>query len=348
MLPEKVLSGWEDIVGLLPEDLESSARTCGTFVRPRNVDSATTLLRLVLAYSLTPMSFRQTVAWAEANRIATLSDVSLIERMENCTPWLLHLISQMITPAKSIPQISHLSGIHLLDATSVTAPDNSQWKLHLAYDAHAQAFRQVQVKDSHTGESLSWLRPQPNVLTIADRAYEGIRQIDSLVQQGGLLLCRLKASRYLEQADKQSIVTVNHRLGRVIIAPIPEEKQAKVAQRVKRKAQKKQRKLHPKTLEANQFVCLFCNDPNLSPQEIVALYRWRWQVELAFKRLKSLQGLDDMTVKHPKLCEVYLLCHVLVSLFTEKLNAQAERFFPPRLYCSGYRPGDSGSASTSA
>ena len=76
------------------------------------------------------------------------------------------------------------------------------------------------------------------------------------------MLCRLKASRYLEQADKQSIVTVNHRLGRVIIAPIPEEKQAKVAQQ-------KQRKLHPKTLEANQFVCLFCNDPNLSPQEIV-------------------------------------------------------------------------------
>ena len=71
MLPEKVLSGWEDIVGLLPEDLESSARTCGAFVRPRNVDSATTLLRLVLAYSLTPMSFRQTVAWAEATGIAT-------------------------------------------------------------------------------------------------------------------------------------------------------------------------------------------------------------------------------------------------------------------------------------
>src|SRR5262249_29390470 len=37
------------------------------------------------------------------------------------------------------------------------------------------------------------------------------------------------------------------------------------------------------------------------PADILALYRFRWQIELAFKRFKSLAGLDQLPAKKPEL-----------------------------------------------
>jgi len=51
-------------------------------VRLREVDSASTLLRLALAYGFCQMSLRQTAAWAEAAGIARISDVALLKRLQ--------------------------------------------------------------------------------------------------------------------------------------------------------------------------------------------------------------------------------------------------------------------------
>jgi hypothetical protein len=55
---------WHAICEQLPPDFESSARIHKAFVRPRAVADPATLLRLVLLYAATPLSFRGVVAWA--------------------------------------------------------------------------------------------------------------------------------------------------------------------------------------------------------------------------------------------------------------------------------------------
>jgi len=67
MEPQELMElQWPYLLGCLPEqDLEGSAREWGAIVRLREVDSASTLLRLALAYGFCQMSLRQTAAWAE-------------------------------------------------------------------------------------------------------------------------------------------------------------------------------------------------------------------------------------------------------------------------------------------
>jgi hypothetical protein len=59
----------------------------------------------------------------------------------------------------------------------------------------------------------------------------------------------------------------------------------------------------------------------LSFDSICNLYRTRWQIELAFKRMKSLLNLDQLRAKKgSKLAELYLLAKLLYTLVVEKLT----------------------------
>ena len=55
-------------------------------------------------------------------------------------------------------------------------------------------------------------------------------------------------------------------------------------------------------------------------RQILALYRFRWQVELVFKRLKSLLHLEQLRSKDPDLVQVYLLGKLLGVLLMERIQ----------------------------
>lgn len=271
------------------------------------------------------MSFRQTVAWAKSLDIAHLSDVSLIERMEHCEAWLTDLLQTFLS---DIPPPTVKYPIHLIDATHIVAPNNKLWRLHVAYDACRQTIEQIKLADAHTMEHFLHFKPQAGTLYLADRAYGYASGINHILNGQAHVLCRVKAKKYLPHAKSNQIVEINVPHGRVIISPIPPEKMSRIVQRMKRRANRSQRIVSNKSLEANQFICLFCSDESLTAKEIIELYRWRWQVELLFKRLKCLQHLDKMTVKSPALIQIYLLCHALLAMIAQRL--QQEAFFPSR------------------
>ena len=50
---------------------------------------------------------------------------------------------------------------------------------------------------------------------------------------------------------------------------------------------------------------------------MLALYRLRWQIEVAFKRLKSLTGLADLEAKNSRLVRSCLLAKLIVALLAE-------------------------------
>ena len=81
---------WPYLRSFLAEeaDLEASARDTGALVRRREVGSASDLLRLALAYGFCGLSLRETAAWAEANGIASISNVALLKRLRASANWL--------------------------------------------------------------------------------------------------------------------------------------------------------------------------------------------------------------------------------------------------------------------
>ena len=86
---------WESLLGMLPLgfDLEKTLRQSGALLRRRAIQSAETLLRLVLVYSLCGLSLRATAAWAQAQGLANLSDVALLKRLRQAAPWMGQMLA---------------------------------------------------------------------------------------------------------------------------------------------------------------------------------------------------------------------------------------------------------------
>ncbi|MGB9593423.1 MAG: transposase [Anaerolineae bacterium] len=82
------------------------------------------------------------------------------------------------------------------------------------------------------------------------------------------------------------------------------------ARRKARKAARKNKHRTPdeRTLLAAGFVLVLTNLPVSAwpAQDVLGLYRFRWQVEMLIKRLKSLLALDGLRARDPHLAQAYL------------------------------------------
>ena len=54
----------------------------------------------------------------------------------------------------------------------------------------------------------------------------------------------------------------------------------------------------------------------------------RWQVEMAFKRMKSLMKMDRLPAQDPDLARAWLNAHLLSALLTEDIVNQDDAFSP--------------------
>lgn len=79
-----------------------------------------------------------------------------------------------------------------------------------------------------------------------------------------------------------------------------------------------------KQMQSAEFVMLLTSLPRRSfpAAKLLALYRLRWQIEIAFKRLKSLVGLDALLAKDAALARAAICAKLIVALLTEDLLAE--------------------------
>lgn len=97
---------------------------------------------------------------------------------------------------------------------------------------------------------------------------------------------------------------------------------------------KKQQKFNADTLEASGYVAVVTILDRLDAEGILALYRHRWQVELAFKRMKSLLGFGHFKKKDAEGAKAWLQGKLFVACLIERLIALGDRFSP--VECSQY------------
>ena len=84
------------------------------------------------------------------------------------------------------------------------------------------------------------------------------------------------------------------------------------------------------TLESSGYIFVFTTLPSnaLRATQALELYRGRWQIELVFKRLKSILSLGYLRKEDPVSARSWLEGKLFVALLIEALLAQAESFFP--------------------
>jgi hypothetical protein len=100
--------------------------------------------------------------------------------------------------------------------------------------------------------------------------------------------------------------------------------------KLQRKASLNHRTLEPATLGHAEFVMVLTTFPTaeFSAAQVLEYYRFRWQIELLFKRLKQLAQLGHLPKYDDESSQAWLYGKLFVALLTEKLIAHARAFSP--------------------
>jgi IS4 transposase len=341
---------WEGVVERLggTEALEAGARETKAFQRPRAVKCAVDMLRLVLAYCLGAGGLRSVAAWAAAVGLADLSNVGLLYRLRKSSDWLALLISQMLAAAAPKPAQGRL--IRLVDATVVAKAgraakqQNAIWRVHSAFELPSERFGFFELTDQKGGERLDRLPVIKGEIRIGDRAYMQPDRVATIVAGGGDVVVRSgwRNARWLEKAGEPVNLLAEFRkaseglvdrpiwVGRkngppLALRLIALRKSPDAAAVARRKARQQARKegyqLSQEALEAADWLIVVTSlkAEEFSTTDVLDLYRLRWRIELGFKRLKSLVGLEGPPGKDEASARAYILAHLLVLLLLEPL-----------------------------
>jgi len=353
---QKLNEDWPKLLALLPAGWEAKAKELGALKFGRRFSGPESLLRTLLMYLSADCSMIETVQRARAGDWLELSDVGLLKRVNKSGPWLGWITEQLIQQSPIVEvDCPALQGRRLLavDGSVVTEPGavTSTWRLHYTMQISTLRCCEVQVTSTKVGESLAQFTVQPGDVFLADRGFANRRGINHVLNGGGDVLVRMNLSS-LPLKDEQGLpfeqlaqlrtlqpgqsgewpAVMQGSNGNVAVRVCAyrktEEQRLEGERKLKRTGQKKQKKVQPQTVEAAGYVVVVTTLDCLDAQGILALYRHRWQVELAFKRMKSLLGLSHLRKKNPEGAKAWLQGKLLVACLIERLIATGEHFSP--------------------
>ncbi len=311
---------WEqEVLSQLPQDYEQHARRLGAFVRPRELRCVGDLLRGLLAYVLCAPSLRHLGAWAVLIGLANLSHVAWQKRLRAARDWLLWLLCQRLAVPAG-PAVPGASRLIEVDATRVREQggNGDDYRLHLAYDLGAGCLVEVKLSDRHTAEGFRLFDWRPGDIVVADRGYSRRKELAWVLRAGAQVVVRL-APQHVPLLDRhgepfdvlswlrqrgsgQFSVPVAFQdqhgtfLGRVIACSLPQEAAERARAKERKRACKQQRVLKEDTLFLCGWLLLLSSVPEsqCSDEQLLSLYRARWQIELLIKRFKQLLQLASL------------------------------------------------------
>jgi hypothetical protein len=348
-----VFSDWDLVKRLLPADWEASARQCGALRRCRNVDSAETLLRLIFLHVAGGLSLRQTVVRAEALGWAKLSDVALLKRLRASANWLESLCWG-ISDAGVWPEGLRAPGRRwrIVDATTAQEPGATgiDWRVHYVVGIPSLVCDFVAVTGVRGGESFCRIPVRPGDVLLGDRGYSHRAGVAWVLAQGGDVIVRhqgfnfplldrrgndfdlLSALRHLCQHQPGTWPVRFEHEGRAwdVWLHAVRKSAAAAEQTQVELRQERGAGLQPQTLELAEYVGVLTslNPKGVSATQGLTLYRGRWQIELVFKRLKSLLGVGDLAKYDPDSAKAWLQAKLLTALLLERLEREAFFFSP--------------------
>jgi hypothetical protein len=346
--PRLVAEDWDRVLERLAAGWEDRAREHGAFERRREVRSAGDLLRLVLGSAVLGWGQQLVAGWLATLGIAQLSGEAVGKRIRQARAWLSAEVGLLLR-VRAERWAGRAVRVRLVDATTICEPgkQGATWRAHAVLDLAAGELCGLELTDHHGAESLVRHASEPGEIRVADRAH-GRRtdfgqlladDVDLLVRIGWRnlpletpsgepfdLIARLERTA---TAPTECSVVVRTPTGpyplRLLVAPLPPEQAEAARRRCRRAASKKQRALDQRTELAAGFVVLVTTlDPAAwSLDDVLALYRCRWQVELLFKRLKSIWHLDHLRARDPEAAQAHLLAVILAALLAGDVSASA-------------------------
>lgn len=340
---------WDDVVAQLPPNLDELAARHGVLKYRRAIPTVSALIRLGFAYSVADQSLRTVAAWGGSNRVCKpLSDVALLNQLQRLRPLVAALLQLMLDPRQDLATLP--PGLTLIDATSfgITGAD---WRVNLAYSGSSGLSVSMGVTRGSVGETVDAQRLRPGDIVIGDRYYAKSKLIFEVRAAKADVLVRATRSIRLKRPDGNScrpedftrgdtmkageiveheVQVPNHKgqgipMRLIIIKKTDAAAEHTVAKLVRLKSKKG--RVNTDSPEArlaakHMYLLTTVSEDRATAAQIAVAYKFRWQIEIAFKRWKSLLHLDRVRA-HGELAETYVLCKLLAAVLVEAALEEA-------------------------
>jgi len=349
---------FDELLRRLPADLDLDALALRTkaIERQRKIAGGASLLRLALARGPGGLSLSETAAWASMIGLAEMSDPAIKFRLDKAAEFLEEVVSAQLAVLSAGASVRWPGRVlRAADGSSISqrASSGTDWRVHGVFDLGRGGFSHLEVTDKHGAEAVDRGAPLPGEVRIGDRNYAGAKGLQRFREQSngqadfiarlrwnGLRLCKpdgkpfdlIKHLATLPNDTQPHEVSVQAVVARfrptlplrLIIRRKPPEAAEAAGKTLRRSASRKQKTLDPRSLIAAEFIILATSLPveGYPAEEVLAAYRLRWQIELAFKRLKSLLHIDRLPTRTPQASRSWLYAHLILALLCDDLSQE--------------------------
>jgi hypothetical protein len=359
---------WPIIGALLPEGWRQKARELGALRRERVLGDPERLLRALLAHVAQHLSLAETAVRIEQAGWGPYTAVALWKRLTAAEAWL-RWMGQMLFQRHGLLPALACGRLLAVDGTRVQEPGatGGVWRVHWMVNLQDLQCQQYQLSDSHTGESFCRFAFRRGDVVLADRGYSRAPGIAYARQQGADLVVRVNTGAlalYSQPQQRMSLPRLLRPLrvgqaaqwpayvqapdgtwlpGRLIARRLTAAQARRAYRRARRRAQKRHGTLSSGQRTLSHYLLLWTSlDAGEYPAaQVLQLYRLRWQIELVFKRLKSILGLGHLPKHTDASARAWLQAKMLLVLLVERLWEHAQRRSPwglcRKIRCSPWR-----------
>jgi hypothetical protein len=346
---------WPYLIAFLGGEkrLTELARETGAFERARKIASPSDLLRLLLFRVGGGHSLMDTATVAAEAGLGDLSDAALVKRFAKAGDWLGRLLCEAIgrDERERLPGLS----VDVVDATTVgrKGSKGTDHRLHVRIDLASNRVVEAELTDAKGGETLDRFAIRPGGVVIADAGYGHRAALGRIAERGASFLVRFSWSNLPLENEAGEAIDLLATLetlpeaepaefpvffrtpedrcvaARLVAIRKSEPAAAHARERVRRERSKKTGHIDLRTLQFAGFTFLLTNlSEDVSTASVLALYRFRWQIEMKFKVLKSLLDLDHIPARTDQGVRVWVFAKLLLALLIDALIEQAESFSP--------------------
>jgi hypothetical protein len=362
---------WQVLLSLFPPGWEELGRSTGAVTRLRGFKSLNDLFRTLLLHVGCGWSLRETAVQAKLAGIADVSDVTLLNRLRQAEDWLRQLCRQLwIDNGMDLEPALKGQPVRVVDATVVREPGKTggQWRIHYSMrlpSLECDYFELTPVQGENTGEKLGRFAFHAGELVLADAGYSNPPGVAAVVGQGADICVRLNRSslplsdergrrfpllskiRKLRRAGETAEWRVYTRFGdrwitgRLCGIRKSEEAVRRAERKLARKQQKGKGKVTPEKREYACYVLVFTTLPpsRATAAQVLECYRLRWQIELTFKRLKTVVQLGHIPKHDDQSSRAWLYGKLFVALLSQKLARVGSAVSPWGYYLAGQAAG---------
>jgi hypothetical protein len=321
----KDLNDGELLCRFMPEGWKEKAKETGALKRARGIPNAEGLLRVLLIHLANGDSLMETAVRAHEAGLARVSDVAVMKRLRASEEWLRGL-AERIRAGITRPEFRWKRRVVIVDATPVSEPGSTgtDWRIHDAMNRSDWQCRYFEWTEHRGGETWKRFPIHPEEVGMGDRIYATPVRVAHGVKNGGEVLVRLnRQSLPLYTPTGQRLRVLPRVRGVTVRKPkewparvkgpegreiegrfLAVRRSRKATQRERarwqKRARRNQKSVSPQSLQAAADLLRWTPlGPEYPISLILEMYRLRWQMELAFKRFKSILGLGHLPKKDP-------------------------------------------------